>query len=76
MSLSAPGVVVGNSLTGEFSRANQLRLRWPFVRRMVASALKEQGWDDDQLGTFLDDFEGTFKSPFPAIDEDSLSGAL
>ena len=27
------GVVVGNTLTGEFSRANNLRLRWPFVRR-------------------------------------------
>ena len=28
------GVLVGNSLTGEFSRANQMRLRWPFVRRV------------------------------------------
>ena len=27
------GVVVGNTLTGEFSRANLLRLRWPYVRR-------------------------------------------
>ncbi|GAB7045919.1 type I polyketide synthase [Catenuloplanes indicus] len=70
------GVVVGNSLTGEFSRANQLRLRWPYVRRMVAAALKEQNWDDDQLGGFLDDFEATFKGPFPAIDEDTLAGAL
>lgn len=70
------GVIVGNSLTGEFSRANQLRLRWPFVRRMVAAALKEQDWDDDQLGTFLDDFEATFKSPFPEIDEDTLAGGL
>ena len=70
------GVVVGNSLTGEFSRANQLRLRWPFVRRMVAGALKEQNWNDDQLSGFLDDFEATFKGPFPAIDEDTLAGAL
>ncbi|GAA2359916.1 polyketide synthase [Catellatospora methionotrophica] len=70
------GVIVGNSLTGEFSRANQLRLRWPFVRRMVAAALKEQDWDDDQLGTFLDDFEATFKAPFPEIDEDTLAGGL
>ncbi|WP_045743732.1 SDR family NAD(P)-dependent oxidoreductase [Actinoplanes rectilineatus] len=70
------GVVVGNSLTGEFSRANQLRLRWPYVRRMVAAALKEQDWDDDQLAGFLEDFEATFKSPFPAVDEDTLAGAL
>lgn len=70
------GVVVGNTLTGEFSRANQLRLRWPYVRRMVAAALKEQDWDDDQLGSFLEDFEATFKSPFPEIDEDTLAGGL
>lgn len=70
------GVVVGNTLTGEFSRANVLRLRWPYVRRMVAAALKEQDWDDDQLSTFLDDFETAYKSPFPEIDEDSLAGGL
>jgi len=70
------GVVVGNTLPGEFSRANQLRLRWPYVRRMVAAALKEQDWDDDQLASFLDGFEETFKSPFPAVDEDTLAGGL
>jgi len=70
------GVIVGNSLTGEFSRANQLRLRWPFVRRMVAAALKEQDWDDEHLASFLDGFEATFKSPFPEIDEDTLAGGL
>ncbi|WP_213451354.1 type I polyketide synthase [Rhizomonospora bruguierae] len=70
------GVVVGNTLTGEFSRANQLRLRWPYVRRMVAGALHEQDWDDDQIGSFLDRFEATFKGPFPPVDEDTLAGGL
>ncbi len=28
-------VIVGNTLTGEFTRANLMRLRWPYVRRMV-----------------------------------------
>ena len=70
------GVVVGNTLTGEFSRANQLRLRWPYVRRMVAGALKEQDWDDEQITSFLDGFEETFKSPFPPVDEDTLAGGL
>lgn len=70
------GVVVGNTLTGEFSRANQLRLRWPYIRRMVAAALKEQDWDDDQLSGFLADFEATFKGPFPPVDEDTLAGGL
>ncbi|MEU9829810.1 type I polyketide synthase [Micromonospora chersina] len=70
------GVIVGNTLTGEFSRANQLRLRWPYVRRMVAAALKEQDWNDDQLAQFLDDFEARYKMPFPAVDEDTLAGGL
>src|SRR5437660_4897309 len=33
------GVMLGNTLTGEFSRASNLRLRWPYVRRMVEAAL-------------------------------------
>ncbi|MGW5555897.1 type I polyketide synthase [Micromonospora sp. NPDC003944] len=70
------GVVVGNTLTGEFSRANQLRLRWPYVRRTVAAALREQGWDDDRLGGFLATLESSYKSPFPQVDEDTLAGGL
>ncbi|MFI6802368.1 type I polyketide synthase [Streptosporangium canum] len=69
-------VVVGNTLTGEFTRANVMRLRWPYVRRTLAATLKEQGWDDDRLATFLDDFEATYKNPFPSIDEDTLAGGL
>ncbi|MGV9776513.1 type I polyketide synthase [Streptosporangium sp. NPDC003464] len=69
-------VVVGNTLTGEFTRANVMRLRWPYVRRTLAASLKEQGWDDDRLAAFLDDFEATYKSPFPGIDEDTLAGGL
>ncbi|MFC4057169.1 SDR family NAD(P)-dependent oxidoreductase [Planomonospora corallina] len=68
--------VVGNTLTGEFTRANVLRLRWPYVRRTVAAALKAEGWDDDRLAGFLAGLEDTYKSPFPAIDEDTLAGGL
>src|SRR5262245_5014619 len=32
------GVVLGNTLTGEFSRANLMRLRWPYVRRVLDSS--------------------------------------
>ncbi|WP_406068587.1 type I polyketide synthase [Micromonospora sp. NBC_01638] len=69
-------VVVGNSLTGEFSRASQMRLRWPFVRRTVAAALQREGWDDDRLGTFIAKLEGVYKAPFPEVDEDTLAGGL
>ncbi|MGC5530815.1 SDR family NAD(P)-dependent oxidoreductase [Streptomyces sp. SR-10] len=70
------GVVVGNTLTGEFTRASGMRLRWPYVRRVFAQALRGQGWDEDRLGVFLEGVEKTYKQPFPAIDEDSLAGAL
>ncbi|MFD7641930.1 SDR family NAD(P)-dependent oxidoreductase [Kitasatospora sp. NPDC059795] len=70
------GVIIGNTLTGEFSRANLMRLRWPYVRRTVGAALREQGWDDEQLGEFLDGLEGRYKSAFPPIGEDTLAGGL
>src|SRR5215471_10417945 len=44
------GVYIGNSLTGEFSRANLLRLRWPYVRRVLASVLQKNGsWHNGDL---------------------------
>ncbi|MEO6503641.1 MAG: SDR family NAD(P)-dependent oxidoreductase [Jatrophihabitantaceae bacterium] len=70
------GVVIGNSLTGEFSRANVMRLRWPYVRRTVGAALREQGWDDAALGGFLDQLETRYKSSFAPVDEDMLAGGL
>ena len=70
------GVVLGNSLTGEFSRANLMRLRWPYVRRTVAAALAAKGWTDDETGEFLRELEPVYKAPFPAPDEDTLAGGL
>jgi enediyne polyketide synthase len=70
------GVVVGNTLTGEFARANLMRLRWPYVRRTVAAALRERDWDDEALSALLGELEAAYKSPFPEIDEDTLAGGL
>jgi len=72
----ATGVVIGNSLTGEFSRASVMRLRWPYVRRTVGAALREQGWDDAALSGFLTQLEDRYKSPFAPVDEDMLAGGL
>src|SRR5437870_4852953 len=33
-------------------------------------------WDADQLASFVTDVEATYKSPFPAVDEDTLAGGL
>ncbi|MBM7774512.1 enediyne polyketide synthase [Actinokineospora baliensis] len=73
---ASTGVVIGNSLTGEFSRANVLRLRWPYVRRTVAAALAERGWAAEDTAALLREVEGRYKAPFPPIDEDSLAGGL
>ncbi|GAA1011001.1 polyketide synthase [Acrocarpospora pleiomorpha] len=70
------GVIVGNTLTGEFARANVMRLRWPYVRRTAAATLKEHGWDDEKAAAFLRDYETVYKAPFPGIDEDTLAGGL
>jgi enediyne polyketide synthase len=69
-------VIVGNSLAGEFTRANLLRLRWPYVRRTLSAALAELGWDDARLAGFLAGLEERYKSAFPPVDEDTLAGGL
>ncbi len=73
---ASTAVIVGNSLTGEFTRANLMRLRWPYVRRTLSAALKEIGWDDDKLADFLPSLEARYKSAFPPVDEDTLAGGL
>jgi enediyne polyketide synthase len=70
------GVLVGNTLTGEFSRAATLRLRWPYVRRVVEARLAAEGWKRPRRSEFLDRLEPEYKSPFPAVGEESLAGAL
>ena len=70
------GVVIGNSLTGEFSRANIMRVRWPYVRRTVAATLAAKGWGDEETAAFLKDLEAQYKAPFPVFDEDTLAGGL
>lgn len=70
------GVLLGNTLTGEFSRANTMRLRWPFVRRVVEAALLQEDWSPEQRLAFLKNLEAQYKAPFPEIGEESLAGSL
>jgi enediyne polyketide synthase len=70
------GVVVGNTLTGEFTRAGTLRVRWPYVRRVVGGALAREGWSPERRAEFLAGLERDFKAPFPPVGEDSLAGGL
>ena len=70
------GVVLGNSLTGEFSRANVLRLRWPFVRRALDAALCERGEAERARRALLAQAERAYKASFPVPDAESLAGGL
>jgi enediyne polyketide synthase len=71
------GVYVGNSLTGEFSRANLMRLRWPYVRRVLAAVLEQNGaCPSGDRETLLARIEDLYKAPFPPTNEESLAGGL
>lgn len=70
------GVLVGNTLTGEFSRAATMRLRWPYVSRVVGEKLREAGWDEARRTAFLQGLEHEYKSPFAPVGEETLAGAL
>ncbi len=71
------GVFVGNTLTGEFSRANLMRLRWPYVRRVISAVLQNgDGKLSNDNARLLGEIESLYKSPFPATTEDSLAGGL
>ena len=69
-------VVLGNTLTGEVSRANTLRYRWPYVSRVVGELLEELGLRGDRRARILSRVEARYKEPFPAVDEDNLAGTL
>ena len=66
-------VLVGNTLAGEFTRANVLRTRWPYVRRVVADLLADRGIDDPGL---VEELRARFVAPFPEPDGDTLAGGL
>jgi enediyne polyketide synthase len=74
--LENTGVMLGNTLTGEFSRASQLRLRWPYVSRVLQSVLLEHGLTDEQSRPLLEEAKALYKAPFPEFGEETLAGGL
>ncbi|HEX7771804.1 MAG TPA: type I polyketide synthase, partial [Pyrinomonadaceae bacterium] len=70
------GVFVGNTLTGEFSRANTMRLRWPYVRRVVRKVLEEDECPPERQRELLAQMEALYKQPFPPVDAETLAGGL
>src|SRR5688572_3338820 len=72
----ATGVFIGNTLTGEFSRANTMRLRWPYVRRVMRKVLEEDACPPERQRELLAEMESLYKKPFPPVGAETLAGGL
>ncbi len=73
---SRVSVIIGNTLTGEFSRAENLRLRFPYVLRSVDAVLQNEGRSTEERREFLEKLEAVYKAPFHTPGEESLAGGL
>ncbi|WP_142786396.1 type I polyketide synthase [Changchengzhania lutea] len=73
---SSTGVFIGNTLTGEMTRSNLLRQRWPYVYSTIRHELEGQKWDAQEVTDFLNRIEKRYKAAFPVMQEDSLAGGL
>jgi len=69
-------VVVGNTLTGEFSRTSLLRLRQPFLDRLLDGCLRADGICANEAQVIRTRFAKVLKQTLPEPTEDSLAGAL
>jgi enediyne polyketide synthase len=70
------GVFVGNTLTGEFSRAGVLRQRWPYVRKVLSSVLEQEGFKQSESVALINKLEPAYKQPFPPPGPETLAGSL
>ncbi|HEY7315204.1 MAG TPA: type I polyketide synthase [Gemmataceae bacterium] len=70
------GVIVGNTLTGEHTRSQSMRLRWPFVRRALLAAAASRGLSGSAVEELAKTMEGVYKSVFAPVTEDTLAGGL
>ncbi|MGW2420112.1 SDR family NAD(P)-dependent oxidoreductase [Streptomyces sp. NPDC001709] len=69
-------VVIGNTLTGEVTRARTMRLRWPYVRAVLDAVLSEEGFTGTQRQKVLARTAERYLEPFPAPDDEFLAGGL
>lgn len=70
------GVVLGNTLTGEWTRTNAMRMRWPFVEKVIRANSTKYGMEGPALEEFIGCICSSYKSVFPEITEDTLAGGL
>jgi enediyne polyketide synthase len=69
------GVVIGNTLAGDISRAAALRLRWPYVRRVLADAMAAAGVPRQHEAPVLKNAAARYLAPFPEVRAGTLAGS-
>ena len=70
------GVILGNTLTGEHSRSQNMRLRWPYVKKVLKAAAQKKRMPPDAMNELIGTMEGYYKSAFAPVTEDTLAGNL
>ena len=70
------GVILGNTLTGEQTRAGTMRLRWPYVKKALKAAAELRGLPAEEMENLAAVMEKFYKSVFAPVNEDSLAGGL
>ena len=70
------GVIVGNTLTSDITRAETMRLRWPFVKRVLAKSCEAHGLSGDAIAALESSMETMYKSVFAPPTPDTLAGGL
>jgi enediyne polyketide synthase len=70
------GVIIGNTMAGDASRANALRLRWPYVRRVLTESLSVSDVRADRARKVLRHAAARYLAPFPRISEHTLAGSM
>lgn len=70
------GVILGNTLTGEHTRAAYMRQRWPVIERTLYATASEFKLSKPAIHLFLERAKEYYLSLFPPMTEDSLAGGL
>jgi len=73
---SRTGVIIGNTLTGEVSRATLMRYRWPYVKKVFSELLDNFYIEGQEKNVLLKKIERRYKAPFAPVNEDNLAGGL
>ncbi len=69
------GAFIGNTLTGDVSRAAELRLRWPYTRQVLADALFASQAPSYLAERVLAAAAARYLAPLPAVSGETLAGS-